>query len=83
MTAPAANPRTEMVGRSAELQMLRDAFSAGRSGSPRVVVIRGEAGIGKTRLLQEFRDEVSRVSGAPDVVLAVGQCVDVDARLLV
>lgn len=77
MTAPAANPRTEMVGRSAELQILRDAFSAGRSGSPRVVVVRGEAGIGKTRLLQEFRDEISRVSGTPDVVVAVGQCVEV------
>ncbi|MBD3941772.1 AAA family ATPase [Microbacterium sp. NEAU-LLC] len=66
-----------MVGREAELQVLLEAYAAGRAGSPRAVVIRGEAGIGKTRLLEEFRAAALRSSRpGPQVVAACGQCVD-------
>jgi DNA-binding CsgD family transcriptional regulator len=65
-----------MVGRDAELEILRDALRHGRDGRPRVVVVRGEAGIGKTRLLQEFLAEASAASLTPPLVLAAGQCVD-------
>jgi len=65
-----------MIGRAAELQVLRDAFAAGRTGEPRAVVVRGEAGIGKTRLLLAFRDDLVAAPSSPPVVLAVGQCVD-------
>jgi len=74
MPAAAANPR--MVGRDTELAVLQDALQAGQAGSPRVVVVRGEAGIGKTRLLQEFRSAATHLTDRPPVVVAVGQCVD-------
>jgi DNA-binding SARP family transcriptional activator len=47
------------VGRDAELGRLREAFAkAGEPGGPRVVLLSGEAGIGKTRLLAELAREV-------------------------
>lgn len=57
-----------------------EAFALGRSGVPRVVMLRGEPGIGKTRLVQEFLSAVAS-DGAPGprVVVASGQCVDVGA----
>ena len=80
MTPTATVP---MVGRQAELRVLLDAYEAGRNGRPRAIVIRGEAGIGKTRLLEEFRArtrpdaaETRLRAPAPRLVTAWGQCVD-------
>jgi DNA-binding CsgD family transcriptional regulator/tetratricopeptide (TPR) repeat protein len=42
--------------REAELEALEDSFIASRAGHGRVVLIGGEAGIGKTRLLEAFAD---------------------------
>jgi DNA-binding SARP family transcriptional activator len=60
-TAPAAPalPRTAvypLVGRFAEWQALLNAWHAASTGQPRLVLIRGEAGIGKTRLAEELID---------------------------
>lgn len=44
-----------MVGREAELSVLRAAVAAARSGRGRVLVVVGEAGVGKTRLAGELR----------------------------
>lgn len=74
MPVPAASER--MIGRDAELAVLRGALESGRAGHPRVVVVRGEAGIGKTRLLREFRAAASALTDPPPLVFAVGQCVD-------
>jgi DNA-binding CsgD family transcriptional regulator len=65
-----------MVGRRAELESLLAAFDDGRVGRPRTVVVRGEAGIGKTRLVQEFLAAAPSRSGDLPLVVAVGQCVD-------
>ena len=47
--------RASFVGREAELAQLAGVVEACRSsGSGRAVVVRGEAGIGKTRLVEEF-----------------------------
>ena len=44
------------VGRQAELRLLTGAIEACReAGSGQAILVRGEAGIGKTRLIQEFR----------------------------
>jgi DNA-binding CsgD family transcriptional regulator/tetratricopeptide (TPR) repeat protein len=43
-----------MVGRSAELGRLLDALARVDGGRPATVMVTGEAGIGKTRLLNEF-----------------------------
>jgi DNA-binding CsgD family transcriptional regulator len=74
MSPSAVSPR--MVGREAELAALRSAFTRSRQGEPAAVVVRGEAGIGKTRLVQELLTEVRDATGDPPVVVAVGQCVD-------
>ncbi|MHC4959672.1 MAG: serine/threonine-protein kinase [Planctomycetota bacterium] len=45
---------TRLYGRGAELDSLRGAWEEARAGAGRVVLIEGEAGIGKTRLVAEF-----------------------------
>ena len=48
---------TRMVGRDAELMMLESAFAdAIETGEPRLVMVVGEAGVGKSRLLYEFEN---------------------------
>jgi DNA-binding CsgD family transcriptional regulator len=42
------------VGRQAELASLGDEFAAVRAGSPRIVLVTGEPGIGKTALARRF-----------------------------
>ncbi|MBW9109899.1 helix-turn-helix transcriptional regulator [Microbacterium ureisolvens] len=67
-----------LIGRQAEFDAVRGALSDGRAGVPRAVVIRGEAGIGKTRLVEEAIRSL-RAEASPDdppVVVATAQCVD-------
>jgi predicted ATPase len=45
---------TELVGRAAELRRGEEALSALRSGTAGVLVVAGEPGIGKTRLVEEI-----------------------------
>ncbi len=45
---------TTVVGRESELRVLWEAFDRVRAGSGQVVLLRGEAGVGKTRLAEEF-----------------------------
>jgi predicted ATPase len=62
-----------LVGRAEELARLAAALSDAAGGQPRTVVLGGEAGIGKTRLLAEFgaraREQGARVlaGGCPQV----------------
>ncbi len=55
---PLRRPRvareTAVHGRDAELALLRRAFDAAAAGALRVVIVEGEAGIGKTRLVDEL-----------------------------
>ena len=50
---------TRFVGRSSELATLKDAYEKAASGLGQVVGIVGEAGIGKSRLLLEFRNSLA------------------------
>jgi DNA-binding CsgD family transcriptional regulator len=61
-----------MVGREDELDRLHGAFARASGGSPAVVVIVGEAGIGKSRLLGACRNRVGAAGG----VTLVGGCLD-------
>ena len=46
---------TPFVGRERELQLLQEQWAAASRGAMRVVMVSGEAGIGKSRLLREFK----------------------------
>ena len=61
-----------MVGRSDQLDGLRSALASATEGVPVTVMLGGEAGVGKTRLVTEFAAEAER--GGARVV--VGQCVN-------
>ena len=54
MMGPVRVPSARFVGRSAELARLEGALQAAADGTPAVILVGGEAGIGKTRLVQEF-----------------------------
>jgi DNA-binding SARP family transcriptional activator len=45
-----------LVGRHVEWRLLLDAWHAAAAGRPRLLIVRGEAGIGKTRLAEELLD---------------------------
>ena len=47
--------RARFVGRERELRLLADRFEQARAGQGQVFMVVGEPGIGKSRLLQEFR----------------------------
>jgi class 3 adenylate cyclase/tetratricopeptide (TPR) repeat protein len=74
VTAALGRPRTaaatEVLGRDAELAELTAAVAAAVAGAGRIVELVGEPGIGKSRLLAEFR----RVGGdLPALVIEGGQ----------
>jgi DNA-binding CsgD family transcriptional regulator len=61
-----------LVGRTAELTSLTDALDSARGGRSSVVVLGGDAGVGKTRLLSELIATAS----ADGALCLVGHCVD-------
>ena len=57
-----AAARVRFVGREAELARLRERWHEASAGEPRLVLVGGEAGVGKTRLLAHFAREVHGAS---------------------
>jgi DNA-binding SARP family transcriptional activator len=68
---------TQLLGRWQELGILQDQWRAAAAGSPAVAVVRGGAGVGKTRLVTEIAD-LARRQGA---VVASSQCFGASGRL--
>jgi DNA-binding CsgD family transcriptional regulator len=64
-----------LVGRATEMAALEAAFETVRQGGPAALLIGGEAGVGKTRLISEFTD-AARSSGAR---VLVGGCLELGA----
>ncbi len=62
IAASAAKGLTRFVGRKNSMTSLNKAYDKAHSGSGQVVGVVGEAGIGKSRLLLEFRNSLSRNS---------------------
>ena len=58
------------VGRQAELRRLQKAFNRVESGTGQVVALVGEAGVGKSRLIRQFRDGLS----SRDHLCLEGEC---------
>ncbi len=61
---------TPFVGRDRDLELLRDGFERARAGKGQAFSIMSEAGVGKSRLLYEFRKAVSH----EDVTFLEGKC---------
>lgn len=60
----------QFIGRKNELARLRDAYEQSAAGVAQTVLLGGEAGVGKTRLVEQFG---STCAGR----LAIGSCVEV------
>jgi DNA-binding CsgD family transcriptional regulator/tetratricopeptide (TPR) repeat protein len=67
-----------LVGRAAEVARLRAALERAAAGQPAVVVVAGEAGVGKTRLVAELLHDAA--DGG--VVALTGGCLDVGDGVL-
>jgi DNA-binding CsgD family transcriptional regulator len=61
-----------LVGRTGELATLRAALASASSGQANAVLLGGDAGVGKSRLLTEL------VTAATDATVFSGRCLDVD-----
>jgi class 3 adenylate cyclase/tetratricopeptide (TPR) repeat protein len=61
---------TPFVGRERELELLLDGFERSKTGRGQAFSIVAEAGVGKSRLLYEFRKAVS----SEDVIFQEGKC---------
>src|SRR5262245_57988042 len=50
---------TPLVGRESEVTLLQDCWAQAKSGQGQVVLLTGDAGIGKSRLVQTLKDHVA------------------------
>jgi ATP/maltotriose-dependent transcriptional regulator MalT len=64
------------IGRGSQMAALTDALQRADGGQPQVVLIGGEAGVGKSRLLEEFQ-AAAEARGSTAVV---GNCLEVGAE---
>lgn len=77
MTLEARRPDTlPFIGRADELAILRESLEEARAGRPQIVVIEGDAGIGKTALIDAFVGDLS-----DDIVVVTAQGDEAEDRL--
>jgi DNA-binding winged helix-turn-helix (wHTH) protein/predicted ATPase len=69
---PSVLPAMLMVGREAELACLDGLLAQARRGARQVVLVAGEAGIGKTTVVDAF---LARAARATPLTVAWGQCI--------
>lgn len=68
---PAAPRRRNLVGREAESERLMQAFASVDAGAGVALMVSGEAGVGKTSLVEDF---LSAVEAKQQVVVGRGRC---------
>ena len=61
-----------LIGRDAPLNALREALIQARKGHPRIVFVHGDAGIGKTALVEAFCSDLS----SRHTSLSFGRCIE-------
>jgi len=69
-----AGLESPMVGRTTELATLRNVAAAVRGGEGRIVLVTGEAGLGKSRLINEWKAVMTTGDEGPSLQWAEGQC---------
>ncbi len=75
---PAKVRRPPFVGRTREWERLTSVLSTARSGEARMVLIVGEAGVGKTRLSEEFARWAKEHQGAQTLS---GRCYELESPM--
>jgi DNA-binding CsgD family transcriptional regulator/tetratricopeptide (TPR) repeat protein len=68
---------SELIGRAAELAALNAALAQARDQTAQIVLVAGEAGVGKSRLVAEFVDALPR-----DVRVLTGYCLELRQSVL-
>ena len=68
--SPAVVPA--LIGRAVSLDALRTALAQARRGEPRIVFVHGDAGIGKTSLVEAFCRDLS----GEHTLLSFGRCIE-------
>lgn len=71
--------RPRMVGRDDEQRLLRQSLERAAAGTPCAIVVHGEAGVGKTRLVRQVLDDEAERTGTTALW---GTCVDFGASAL-
>jgi class 3 adenylate cyclase len=69
-----AGVQTTMVGRQDEMARLFQLTQIVQAGIGRVVIVSGEAGVGKSRLILEWRKVCSSIPGNENLAWAEGHC---------
>lgn len=77
-TSTSRGTRAPLIGRAQEWARLQTAWQRSQRGHPHMVVLSGEAGIGKTRLAEEMEAWVSRQG----ISTAVARCYAAEGRLV-
>jgi predicted ATPase len=72
--APASFATSPLIGRDAELRLLEDRWEQAQEGQKQVVLVQGEAGLGKSRLVQTIVRLVRENRGGETVSGAVPVC---------
>ena len=72
--SPIARPTTPFVGRQAERDQLREVLDEALAGRGSLVMISGDAGVGKSRLAEDLAEEASRRG----FLALTGRCQDLD-----
>jgi predicted ATPase len=67
----------QIVGRDAESNELYDALMLAGQGQPQVVLVAGDAGMGKTTLVADVERRAAELGFA----IARGQCLDIEAEI--
>jgi DNA-binding SARP family transcriptional activator len=71
--ASLARPGPQAAGRQRELNVLERLHAEARTGGRRLAFVTGDAGIGKTTVVEAF---VARAGSVPGTLVAHGQCVE-------
>lgn len=62
---------TPLIGRDTELGVLRDRWEQALEGLGQIVLLIGDAGLGKSRLIRELREHVQSGSGNPETAAVI------------
>jgi len=70
-------PSTSLIGRTSERERITAAWQSASAGRPQLLVLSGEAGIGKTRLAEALLTDVGRQG----IATAIAHCYAVEGEL--